>query len=132
MAGSRRFWSYSLDLWRGRRSGGVAPPVAPSKGAHPTVDDDFAADRVGGFVGGEEDDRFGDLAGIAEAAGGDLVLDGGGHRFQVGFGQSQFAVERSGDRAGTDGVDPDAAPDQLAGQGAGQRDQAGFGGRIDA
>src|SRR4051812_39640077 len=51
--------------------------------AHSAVDQELAADRECRLVRGEEDDCFGDLAGIPEASGRDLPLDCSGHSFQV-------------------------------------------------
>ena len=59
--------------------------VWTSEIAHAAVDDQFAADGVGRFIGGEEDDRLGDFARIAETADRDLRLDRRGHRLGVGF-----------------------------------------------
>src|SRR6201996_188538 len=117
-----------------RRGGGSGHGVAAADG------EDLAGDLAGGAVGGDPGDGVGDVVGGGEAAQGnvflqvvdlllveDRVLAGGP---EAGGADGVGAV--GGDQAGADDIGADAVAAVLAGGGAGQGDQGGLGGAVDA
>jgi len=75
---------------------------------------------------------MGDLAGLCEAPGRDLALNGSRHRLEIGFRQAELAIEGGRDRPGADGVHTDTARDQLTGESAGKGKKGSLGGCVDA
>ena len=92
-------------------------PRPPSTGMH-------GAGDVGGVGGGQEGDDAGDLVGVAMRA----ERHGGGELGQALVAERGGHVGRDG--PGRDDVDGDAARAELAGQRAGEADEAGLGGGV--
>ena len=91
---------------------------------HAAVDVEDLAIDVGGFVAGEEDDGGSDVAIETETA----QRDHGFH-FVFDF-LRQWVGHGRFDEAGRDGVHGDAARSGFDGDGAGEADEAGFGGDV--
>ena len=91
---------------------------------HAAVDVESVPGDVAGGVGGEKEDGGG-YVGVGTVAGeGDLGENGG----LLGF--VEFVSHGGLDETGGDGVDGDAAGGELACQGLGEADEAGFGGGV--
>src|SRR5947209_6529409 len=98
--------------------------TSTSKIAHSTIDQEFAANRECGFIGGEKDNRMSDLTGTSEAPGRNLILDRSRCRLEIGLGRTELFIKRCRDRTGTDGLHANAARDQFTSKLCGQRKAA--------
>jgi len=81
--------------------------------AHPAVDDQFAADRIARFIGGEEHDRLRDLDRFAEAADQNLAADAFGDA-ELFLLHPKLAIDGRGDRSWAHNIHADSTRYQLA------------------
>src|ERR1700761_5738772 len=117
-----------------RRGAGSGHGVAAADG------EDLAGDLAGGAGGGDPGDGVGDVFGGGEAAQGDvffevvdlLFVEDGVLADGPEAGRSDGVGAVGEDQAGADDVGADAVAAVFAGGGAGQGDQGGFGGAVDA
>src|SRR5579863_2338724 len=110
--------------WHPKRGHPTRAELAGLVHEHAAVDVEDVAGDVGGGVGGEEDDGAGDFEVGAGAAEGDL----GEHGLALLFVE---AVSHGGfNKAGSDGVDGDAAGGDFAGERSSEADESGLAGGV--
>src|SRR5690242_2857089 len=107
----------------------------PAGAASGHVDD--LARHVGGFIGGDERDRCGELLGLSHALHGRVLHVAGDHLLAPGdllLGLRQRPARNRAhadiDAAGGDAVDADAVLDELEGKAHGDRMDAALGRRV--
>ncbi len=99
---------------------------------HAAVHAQVDAGDEGAFVGGEEDDRGGDLLRLANAAERNLAHDVRAELFHLFRREAHLAEDRGFDGAGAEGVDADFAGFEVRGPAAGEGADGGFAGAVDA